>query len=271
MGQSRLHYNSIFGITYAWREPLTTPTRLGGFLRATSFFPLERPQIEREGKGWQAERPTRSRCEYDEIRTSKLLLSSSRGSSSRDGIPQGPPPLNRITECGLVSYNISREGQHRSTICNIARPLPDNTMTVMARLLLMLSIPLVALCQTIALPPPPGSNVFITHLPLTDHSRVDPWAPCCNKPRRLMLTLFQPANCTQTQQIPYMPPVTAAFHDASFASIGIPNGTFEAFRLQTCRSAPKITGFPLVLFSTGMGVSRLMYSVLCPVGRLLGV
>ena len=78
-----------------------------------------------------------------------------------------------------------------------------------------------------------------------------------------MLTLFQPANCTQMQQIPYMPPGNAAFHDASFATIGIPNGTFEAFRLQTCRAPPNNTDFPVLLFSTGAGVSRLLYSILC--------
>ncbi|OQV07474.1 hypothetical protein CLAIMM_11901 [Cladophialophora immunda] len=78
-----------------------------------------------------------------------------------------------------------------------------------------------------------------------------------------MLSLFQPTNCTKTHGIPYMPPATAAFHDAMFESFGIPNGTFEAFRLQTCPSPPKNTDFPVLLFSTGAGSSRLTYNVLC--------
>ncbi|EXJ66849.1 uncharacterized protein A1O5_10044 [Cladophialophora psammophila CBS 110553] len=119
-------------------------------------------------------------------------------------------------------------------------------------------------CQTVALPPPPVStNVYITTFPLTDTSRVDRFAPCCNQPRRLMLSLFQPTNCTKTHGISYMPPVTAAFHDAMFGPYGIPNGTFEAFRLQTCPLPPNHTDFPVLLFSTGAGTSRLTYSVLC--------
>ncbi|OCT51354.1 PAF acetylhydrolase family protein [Cladophialophora carrionii] len=133
----------------------------------------------------------------------------------------------------------------------------------MARFLLMFSMPLAAWCQLITLPSPPGSKVYVSEFPLTDHSRVDPLAPCCNESRRLMLSLFQPANCSQTHQIPYMPPATAASHDAMFGFLGIPNGTFESFRLETCPAPPKNTDFPVLLFSTGAGTSRLVYSVLC--------
>lgn len=77
-----------------------------------------------------------------------------------------------------------------------------------------------------------------------------------------MLSLFQPANCGQTMDTPYLPPTTAAFFDEQTASYGIPNGTFEAFRLQTCADPPANTDFPLVLFSTGFGMSRLVYSTI---------
>jgi pimeloyl-ACP methyl ester carboxylesterase len=60
-----------------------------------------------------------------------------------------------------------------------------------------------------------------------------------------------------------MPPATAAAHDAALSFLGIPNGTFEAFRLKACASPPKNTDFPVLLFSTGAGNSRLTYSVLC--------
>ncbi|KAK5181821.1 hypothetical protein LTR44_006021 [Exophiala sp. CCFEE 6388] len=113
-----------------------------------------------------------------------------------------------------------------------------------------------------ALPTPPGfTNVRITEFALTDKSRTDPFAPCCDKPRQLMLSPFQPANCTQTTDKPYMPPATAAFYDAQLALYGIPNGTFEAFRLQTCPDSPRNTDFPLLLFSTGAGNSRHLYNV----------
>ncbi|EXJ58367.1 hypothetical protein A1O7_05792 [Cladophialophora yegresii CBS 114405] len=77
-----------------------------------------------------------------------------------------------------------------------------------------------------------------------------------------MLSLFQLANCSQTVQIPYMPPATAAAHDAMFGFLVIPNGTSEAFGFKACRSPPKSTGFPVSLFSTGAGTSRLVYSFL---------
>ena len=113
----------------------------------------------------------------------------------------------------------------------------------------------------VVLPRPPGpTNVHITELALTDKSRADPFAPCCGKPRRLMLSLFQPANCTQATDIPYMPPATAAFYDAKSAIFGIPNGTFEAIHLQTCPNSPGNTDFPLLLFSTGAGNSRHLYN-----------
>lgn len=112
--------------------------------------------------------------------------------------------------------------------------------------------------------PPNGTNVFITDFTITDRSRVDPFAPCYHQPRWLMLTLFQPTHCTTTKQKLYMPPVTATLYDAMYSSPGISNETFEAFHIEMCPpSPPKITDFPLVLFSTGLGVSRLAYSVLC--------
>jgi dienelactone hydrolase len=130
-------------------------------------------------------------------------------------------------------------------------------------LVFALSFPLAGLGATVPLPSPPISNVHITNFPLTDHSRVDPYAPCCNKPRRLMLTLFQPANCSSTVPIAYMPNGTATFYDVALASVGVPDGAFESLRLKTCSSPPKKTDFPLLLFSTGAGMSRLLYNVIC--------
>lgn len=134
---------------------------------------------------------------------------------------------------------------------------------VATSLSLLLGLPLSALCQLIALPTPPlSTNVLVTSFPLTDHTRVDPFAPCCNQPRHLMLSLFQPAKCAQVNEILYMPPATAAVYDEGLAQFGIPNGTFESFRLQTCSQLPKENDLPLLLFSPGLGTSRYLYSVL---------
>ena len=114
------------------------------------------------------------------------------------------------------------------------------------------------------LSPPPGtSNVRIRSFALTDHSRVDPFAPGHNEPRRVMLSLFEPAHCQQTVALPYMPPKTAAAVDALYAPLGVPNGTVETFRLQICpEDSPVETqaAYPLLLFSPGLWSPRLGYS-----------
>ena len=134
---------------------------------------------------------------------------------------------------------------------------------MLAYVFIIVNFVLAVFSQTVVLPVSPGSNVYITNFSVTDRSRPDPFSPGGNKPRRLMVSLFQPANCTQTQQLSYMPPKTAALHDDVFSTIGIPNGTFEAFRVKTCASPPKNTDFPVVLFSTGAGTSRYLYTVIC--------
>lgn len=65
-------------------------------------------------------------------------------------------------------------------------------------------------------------------------------------------------NCT--------PPATAAIEDSHFTGT-IPNGTFEAFKLQACRDVdygrtqdPR--AFPVILFSPGAGTPRLYYGAL---------
>ncbi|KAI6889332.1 hypothetical protein KC360_g3500 [Hortaea werneckii] len=60
-------------------------------------------------------------------------------------------------------------------------------------------------------PNPPGKyNVTLTTGPLIDHNRQDPYAPE-RTPRTLMLSIFQPAQCTHTVPVQYMPNKTAEF------------------------------------------------------------
>jgi dienelactone hydrolase len=85
-----------------------------------------------------------------------------------------------------------------------------------------------------------------------------------------MISLFYPISkspCKRLCQIPYMPPLTASYMDASAAGLGVPNGTVESIRLQVCCSTPRkpavdVAKFPLVLFSPGLQGSRLLYSAL---------
>jgi hypothetical protein len=58
-------------------------------------------------------------------------------------------------------------------------------------------------------PNPPGKyNVTLTTGPLIDYNRNDRFATT-PKPRALMLSVFQPATCSSTLPVPYMPNRTA--------------------------------------------------------------
>ena len=106
---------------------------------------------------------------------------------------------------------------------------------------------------------------------LVDHARKDPFAVKYgnDQPRRLMVSSFYPVDLVdqcQPYTEPYMPPATAAVYDGMYDSLGLPDGIFGAFEMSFCRdhasqtSAGLNTSFPLVLFSPGLGNSRLIYS-----------
>lgn len=67
-----------------------------------------------------------------------------------------------------------------------------------------------------------------------------------------------------------MDPISAAFEDGEYASVGVLAGSFGSLTLQTCKPCPaanssrhaKELNYPLVLFSPGMGNSRLLYSAM---------
>ncbi|KAI9759966.1 MAG: hypothetical protein M4579_001999 [Chaenotheca gracillima] len=120
------------------------------------------------------------------------------------------------------------------------------------------------------LPKPSGPfGVSASAMELIDHGRADPFAPS-HEPRKLMISAFYPsvrASQCQTELQPYLPPTTAAFENQEFAAYGIPNNTFARLELSLCKpcsdkSAPDLSTTPLVLFSPGLGNSRLVYSFL---------
>jgi dienelactone hydrolase len=124
-------------------------------------------------------------------------------------------------------------------------------------------------CKALLIPEPSGQYaVALSIVKLVDESRIDPYDPSHGK-RNVMISLFYPVDrkqCNETCPIPYMPPITAAYYDTVVAAFGVSsNGTFESFRLQVCckpssKAAEDVTKFPLVLFSAGLGGSRLEYN-----------
>ncbi len=107
---------------------------------------------------------------------------------------------------------------------------------------------------------------------LTDHSRTDPLNRTVK--RQVLLSVFVPAfdstKCPN-EIIAYMPPATAASYGPLAQSAGLPANIFSSFQLElcklsdvqngSCRGGRKTPRFPLVLFSPGLGESRLLYSV----------
>lgn len=120
-------------------------------------------------------------------------------------------------------------------------------------------------------------SVSVSVEKLTDTSRLDPYAPVDNPhPRNLMVSLFMPINSTispcKKQSVPYMTPAVAAGYDLLAASIGLPNTSFTSFEIETCQVTPrcrcgcggsnKPAKYPLLVFSPGLGQSRLLYGVM---------
>lgn len=134
----------------------------------------------------------------------------------------------------------------------------------MLQALFLASCLLLAVIEAALFPPPSGNyNTSLTITQLTDYTRRDPYAPT-PQPRSLMVSIFQPRACT-AKPISYMDPVTAAFVDSNVQpGLVLPPGTFESLGFFNCLTTPhhQENQFPLLLFSPGMGDSRLYYSVL---------
>jgi dienelactone hydrolase len=106
---------------------------------------------------------------------------------------------------------------------------------------------------------------------LTDRSRQDPYAIALGGShfRQVVVSSFYPValreDCIDyTTQ--YMPNATAVFYDQQLGAFGIPAETFASLRLTHCnardRRGLKDQQFPVVLFSPGLGNSRLIYSAM---------
>lgn len=128
--------------------------------------------------------------------------------------------------------------------------------------------------RAILVPHPPGPyHVAVKHSELVDPSRIDSLAPEPNTKRRTMMSAYLPVDVQydcKVQTVPYMPPLTASVFGKVAASLGLPQGTLEKFEMEFCdistvtlnKTETEKKDFPVVLFSPGLGGSRLLWSAM---------
>ncbi|KAH0429151.1 PAF acetylhydrolase [Colletotrichum camelliae] len=128
--------------------------------------------------------------------------------------------------------------------------------------------------QAVLVSPPTGPYaVSMSVQGLTDHSRMDPYAPSNNShARQVMISTFLPVDETKTpcfgrEKVPYMTPLVAKAYDQLGTAVGLPNGTFSSFEMEFCKTKSRScqrtrSKFPLVLFSPGWGNPRLLYGAM---------
>lgn len=114
----------------------------------------------------------------------------------------------------------------------------------------------------VSLPALTGPSAVGSHdLQLTDASRTDPFAPTPT-PRSLMITLFYPArHAANYPPARYMSPAVGAWHEQQF---NLTNGTAASIIPNAKQSPPLARNHKakLILFSTGLGSSRSLYTTL---------
>ncbi|KAI7159821.1 hypothetical protein D0869_05581 [Hortaea werneckii] len=119
-------------------------------------------------------------------------------------------------------------------------------------------------------PNPSGQyNVTLTTGPLIDHTRQDPYSPEPT-PRALMLSVFQPTECTHTIPVQYMPNKTTEFQGPFLEQLFNISVNFSPLfleaRLPVCESRAErcslLENAPILLFSPGYRVNRFYYNYL---------
>ena len=137
------------------------------------------------------------------------------------------------------------------------------------QLLVVLAV-FVSLISAATIPIPSGPyGVTLRTTQLINPAMLDPWAPSKSF-RHIMVSVFYPTiNQTECRQktVPYMPPSTASFFDQMYSTVGLPDGSFKDLELTICdvnitAKRPKLPPYPIILFSPGLGNSRLIYSAI---------
>lgn len=129
-----------------------------------------------------------------------------------------------------------------------------------------LLLSLISAVAAINVPNPTGPFSVARHvLPLTDNSRLDPYAPS-PQPRKILVSFYLPVRekCV-TERVPYMTPAIAEEYGQMAVQIGLPNDTFTKFTVDYCNLKKMVScsrqNYPVAIFSPGLGNSRLIYGV----------
>jgi dienelactone hydrolase len=113
---------------------------------------------------------------------------------------------------------------------------------------------------TLAMPALTGPyRVGTRSLELVDRSRREPGSDG-REPRSLVIQLWYPRTSGKGKAARYMPPKVAAY---TAASSGLPASAFSRLKLTAISNAvplPRAGGWPVVLFSTGYGLERQLYT-----------
>ncbi|KAI7162453.1 hypothetical protein KC349_g2076 [Hortaea werneckii] len=112
-------------------------------------------------------------------------------------------------------------------------------------------------------------NVTLTTGPLIDYTRQDPYAPQPAS-RALMLSVFQPAQCTHHIPVQYMPNKTAEFQGPFLEQLFNISVNFSPLFLEACLPVCEshigrcslLDNTPILLFSPGYRVNRFYYNYL---------
>jgi dienelactone hydrolase len=160
----------------------------------------------------------------------------------------------------------------QTTISLLLESSQLSSATMIGMSLNLLSLLAISTVKALTLPPPDGQyGTASSQMLLTDRSRQDPYATALGGShfRQVVVSSFYPValreNCVDhiTQ---YMPNATAAFYDQQLGAFGIPAETFASLQLTHCNARDhrglKGQQFPVVLFSPGLGNSRLIYSAM---------
>ncbi|KAK3313972.1 PAF acetylhydrolase [Apodospora peruviana] len=139
-------------------------------------------------------------------------------------------------------------------------------------------MPLAASTHALVLPDGGGPFAVRTFVEtLTDTSRLDRFAPPDSPHlRRLLISTYLPVDSSkkscQIHAVPYMTPLVAQDYtnQANDLGAGLPNDTFASLQMNVCKTPRpdihykehKHHDTPLLLFSTGLGTSRLSYGAM---------
>ncbi|KAI4906097.1 hypothetical protein J4E90_010860 [Alternaria incomplexa] len=107
--------------------------------------------------------------------------------------------------------------------------------------------------------------VAVSHFPLTDSTKKDPYRP--DQDRRIMVSLYMPVprkQCSALSQQEYMPPQTAKIANEQFIEGNEREvGVFETMTYSSCvgsSSGGDVSKIPVVVLEPHVDTSRLMYS-----------